>query len=136
VGGFNPSDDIRKVWVQNGIDSFVIEHSSEYLDRYKEYCDNLMNKKNVLFLKYEQMITSFDRWFEKFISVFPLTQKNAVFSEILKNSSSFFQIKEENKYNHIRQVSPGDHKRKLRKETVEFLSIKFKSVLEKLEYAF
>jgi hypothetical protein len=136
VGGFNPSEDKRKEWVQNGIDSFVIEHSSEYLNRYKEYCSNLLYKKNVLFLKYEQMVTSFDKWFEKFIGVFPLAQKNVVYKEILKNSSSFFQIKEENKYNHIRQVNPGDHKRKLKVATIEFLSLKFKGILENIGYAF
>jgi hypothetical protein len=134
ANGFNPSEAKRSGWIRDGIDSFVIEHSSAYLDRYNEYCNKLLSKDNVLFLKYEQMVTSFDNWLNKFISAFCVEQKERIVSEILKRSNSFFSIKQENKYSHKRQVQPGDHKRKLKAETIEFLTAKFKPVLSRCDY--
>jgi hypothetical protein len=134
ANGFNPSRVRRSGWIRNGVDSFVIEHASAYFDRYNEYCDKLLSQKNVLFLKYEQMVTSFDNWLNKFISAFYFEQKQCTITDILKHSNSFFSIKEENKYNHKRQVQPGDHRRKLKPETIEFLTDKFKTVLSQCDY--
>jgi hypothetical protein len=135
VDGFNPSDDRREKWIGNGIDEFVIENSATFLDRYNEYCDKLLDKENVIFLKYEHMVASFDGWFCEFISVFPLKQKTDVVNQIIETSESFFNIKEENKYNHKRQIWPGDHKRKLKAETIEILSKTFEKVLTTLDYS-
>ena len=80
------------------------------------------------------MVTSFKDWLNYFVSAFYLENKWAVVSEILKYSNNFFIIKKENKYNHKRQVQPGDHKRKLKAETIEFLTDKFKAVLSRCDY--
>ena len=55
----------RQKALSQTIDEFVIDKSDLYLQRYRQYCQNLFGKPNVLFVKYEEMVTDFNTWFNK-----------------------------------------------------------------------
>jgi len=47
------------------IDEFVLNEAENFKTIYKAYCNNLLDKSNVLFLKYEEMISDFPAWLNK-----------------------------------------------------------------------
>ena len=55
-----------------------------------------------------------------------------IVDELIKSNS--FQNKKEDIHSHIRNIYPGDHKRKLKPETIEILNEEFESVLKILDY--
>ncbi|MBN1516166.1 sulfotransferase domain-containing protein [Candidatus Sumerlaeota bacterium] len=150
VGVFNPSDDQRGEWEQQGIDEFVLEHASEFVQRYAEVQTNLLGNDNVLLLKYETMVTGFDRWLTDFLSAFqhiepprrkaigvlPLPQATyeTIYKKLYHKHRASFTVKSEDRYQHKRQIQPGDHQRKLTAGTIDALNERFSGVLQALQY--
>jgi len=114
------------------IDDYVLDEAHVFMNRYLEYCGVLMGKSNVLFLKYEDMIQDFPVWLNSIVSFLGFDIKKDVLDAII--SEADFQVKEEDVYSHKRQVTPGDHMRKLRPATIEQLNHDLKSVLDMLGY--
>lgn len=115
------------------IDEWVMKPAQTFLKRYQFYCDELLGKPNVCFLKYEHMVSDFPDWFEQvnqFLSLDNVSQ--ALQEKILAEAN--FEV-EENINSHKRQVQPGDHKRKLKPETIAQLNSIFSEVLTSLDYA-
>jgi hypothetical protein len=50
------------------------------------------------------------------------------------DKSDKFKKKQEDQNTHIRKISSGDHKEKLKPETIEILNKKFGAILKRLEY--
>ena len=115
------------------IDEFVIDKSDLYLQRYRQYCQNLFGKPNVLFVKYEEMVTDFNTWFNKVTDFLELNVSQKLVNQIA--STADFKVEKEDIYAHKRQVMPGEHKRKLKPETISLLNSKFHEVLSTLDYA-
>ena len=132
--GFNPSDETVNTWIEEGIDNFVMERAPEFLIRYTKYCNLLKNNKKVVLVKYEEMVTEFDSWLQKVASPFDIKNRNEVLNKLYEKYIHQFQVQKEDKYNHIRKVTPGDHKDKLSKETIMQLDEMFYDVLVQLEY--
>jgi hypothetical protein len=125
----------RKDWLNLGIDRYVsrkLESRPNYLDRYHDYCKYLLGKPNVLFLKYEDMVLHFESWLARLLDFLELKISPELKEEIMRISD--FTVEEENIYSHKRQVSPGDHHRKLKKETIALLETKARDILQRLDY--
>ena len=45
-----------------------------------------------------------------------------------------FKAKKENQHTHVRKISSGDYKEKLKPETIEILNRKFEGILKTLNY--
>jgi hypothetical protein len=136
---FNPSDEQRKQWELEGIDQFVIAQAHDVKNRYQKYCSKLFGKKNVVFLRYEEMVYDYSKWIEKFLSVFSCFISipsiiPAIHKELFNKYNGEFSVPRENIYSHKRQVTPGDHKRKLSTQTIKELNDQFSDILELLQY--
>ena len=114
------------------IDAWVLEKAPLFKGRYEEYIKNLYGKPNVLFLKYEDMIADFDPWIARLIEFSGLKLRDETIESVKKTAD--FKVAKEDKASHKRQVTPGDHKRKLKDETICELNFQFQKVLEEFNY--
>ena len=113
------------------VDEFVMANIEEVLQGYTRYCDTLL-KSNALFLKYEQMVGDFEAWLARLVDYCELDQHQAIIQAILDEAD--FDVKKEDKYSQRRQVTPGDHRRKLLPATIAELNDRFGAVLATMDY--
>jgi len=131
--------DARERIKNQTIDEFAINCINQTfpkLDYRKEYQHyiNLKTRPNVLLLKYEDIVVNFDNELEKVLKFLKLNVGQKTIDEILKTGN--FRVEREDIYSHKRQVSSGDHKKKLRKDTIVQLDKAYAEILEKLNYSF
>jgi hypothetical protein len=115
----------RKKTLEQSVDEFAInklEANSRFLDRYQEYYRELLNKPNVLFLKYEDMVGDFSAWLDRLIRFLELDLSGEFIRKL--KAGADFKVSKEDVYKHKRQVTPGDHSRKLKPGTIEILNTK------------
>jgi hypothetical protein len=126
----------RKKKAELTVDEYVIDKinsTSRLTDDLMEYHQQLSGKDNVLFLKYEDMVTDFEPWLNQLLTFLDLDISPELKNEI--SDSGNFKVDKENVYKHKRQVTPGDYKRKLKPETIERLNIYMKNVLNLYGYS-
>ncbi len=123
----------RKFAQESSIDEHVLSQSDRFVTTYTQYINNIYGKKNVLFIKYENMITDFRSALHS-INAHCGFHLNEEQLKLLDKSDSF-QIKKENQKQHIRKIASGDYKEKLKPETIAILNKKFETILLKLGYA-
>jgi hypothetical protein len=102
--------------------------------RYREYREQFLGKPNVLLVKYEEMVTDYRGWLRKFIAPFPIDDKDRVITDLAGQSAAFFPRRTEDAMNHVRHVTPGDHKLKLKPSTIAELDRIFAETLDDLGY--
>lgn len=145
----------RKEAAEEGIDKFVLNISSNkkssyvgdygtgwhveeltgnIIDRYNNYIQRVLGRPNVLFVKYEDMVTNYRGWLEQFIRPFPLSEKSRLVEELVAQSSKFFPDRTTDHMVHRRHITPGDHKSKLKSSTISRLNEIFGDVLSALGY--
>ncbi|MGK7907003.1 MAG: sulfotransferase domain-containing protein [Synechococcus sp.] len=145
----------RRETAAKGIDEFVLnmvsERSSDYKGnygtgrhvedlignlpkRYRDYIDQLLGRPNVILVKYEEMVTDYRSWLEKFVKPFPLDDKGIVIDKLVAQSSTFFPKRTRDVMNHVRHVTPGDHQNKLKPSTIQQLNDIFSDTLDALGY--
>ena len=100
---------------------------------YRDYCDHLLGKSNVLFVRYEDMVEDFDRWLESVVEFFEFRPAPELLAGI--RATAGFPVSGERVDAQKRQVLPGDHKRKLAPETVDTLTRECEDILVRLGYA-
>ena len=121
----------RKETQTKSIDEFVLESIPKWKLRYEDYINNVLNKENTLFLKYEQMVADFPSFLNKmsnWLSVYDEKIINRLVEEIS------FESRKEDKHSHVRNVQPGDHLNKLKPATIEVLNRELKDILVTLDY--
>lgn len=102
--------------------------------RYRRYLDHLIGRPNVRLLKYEEMVTDYRSWLTRFIEPFPIANKEAVIAEQAALAPTFFPKRDSDVRNHVRHVTPGDHRAKLQPATIQRLNQVFADVLDALHY--
>jgi hypothetical protein len=125
----------RKKTLEQTVDEFVINRldaNSRFLNRYEEYCKELIGKPNVLFLKYEDMVENFDAWLDQLIEFLGMDIRREFIDQI--KAETDFKVSKEDIRKHKRQVTPGDHKRKLKPETIDLLDSKTGEIRKRLGY--
>lgn len=110
------------------IDEYVKWIAPDFRNRYQHYL-KMIRSQNVLFLKYESLITEPEK-FEKQIADFVSLPLSA--GEIVNTSD--FAVSKEDPSSHKRQVKSGDHKNKLQPETIEWLTAYFGELMKELGY--
>lgn len=128
----NDMIDKRKKYADYDIDKYVLEFAPELHSRYKQYCNDFLGKENVLFLKYEDMVADFKPWLQKLARHLDLENRDQKIEELVEATS--FKVKKEDKKSFVRNITPGDHKNKLKPETIATLNEIFKEELIKLKY--
>ncbi|MGK7931882.1 MAG: sulfotransferase domain-containing protein [Microcystaceae cyanobacterium] len=126
------------------IDEYVLNASVELssfgkkplADRYEPMLQlTSLSNRTVLIVKYEDMVVNFKSWLSQVIKPF---QFNPVLERILIERL-FYKYKKEfkprkEKLTHKRKMLPGDHREKLKPETIEKLNNIFQDVLIKFNY--
>ena len=149
TGRFSPSDEQRNKWKQKGIDKYVLNIAPEFKNRYQDLTSFLFDKRDVVFIRYEDMVSDYNTWLKYYLSAFPqfITPSKKII-KILKCRKSIchvhkkfykkyvneFTVSSEDIYRHRRQITPGDYKRKLKDDTVAKLNYEFEDILKLLNY--
>jgi hypothetical protein len=102
--------------------------------RYRDYCENLLGKPNVVLVRYEEMVTDYRGWLEKFIEPFPIEDKRGVMAGLVSQADALFPRRPTDVMQHVRHVTPGDHKTKLMPSTIRTLNEIFAETLDALGY--
>jgi len=123
---------VREKLKRTSIDQDVLENAENVKNIYEKYCRELLAQSNVLFLKYENMIKDFRCWLDQVIEYFEFRIGDSAKERIARYAK--FDVPKENIYHCKRQVKPGDHRRKLKPETVAKLNGIFRNVLVELNY--
>ncbi|MEG5232750.1 sulfotransferase domain-containing protein [Microcoleus sp. AT9b-C3] len=116
-------EDARK----KNIDDLVIQRYPWLRKNYAQYKKYLFNKKNILLLKYEDMVTDFADGLNEILKHLQMKPSEQLIKELVNGAK--FEV-EKNIYSHKRQVKPGDHRRKLQVKTIKQLNLEFKDVLK------
>ena len=117
------------------VDEFVLENAEAERRIYQRYTDLMMRKQPEPYLtRYEEMTHDFDTWFTRLLDYCQLhvseDLKKALYEEAVNIRPTVEDI-----HAHVRQGKPGDHKTKLRHETIEKLDTIFSQVLKDFDYA-
>lgn len=118
---------LRKEALDFRIDDYVINTIPNILGRYYEYAQQCLGKEYALFVKYEDMVTDFYDWLNTVINFLEIEVSQEFVDKLVKEAN--FKVAEENPYAHKRQVTPGDHKRKLKVKTIRRLNLEFQEIL-------
>ena len=122
----------RKFAANATIDEHVLSQADRFAKTYTDYLENIYGKQNVLFIKYEELICDFKNCLEKINKHCGFELNEEQINKLDKSDS--FKKKTEDQKTHIRKISSGDYKEKLKPETIEILNKKFEFVLMKLNY--
>ena len=148
--GFNPDTAPKKPWQDGEIDDFVLAQLPSFKARYHLLISILLGNDNVKFMKYEDMVSNYSAWLDRFLSAFsyldvsskqtpkPSAEANftaKIHQKLFEKYKDEFVIPiEENIYRHKRVIKPGDHRNKLQPNTIEILDSEFSSILTSLSY--
>ena len=119
-----------------GIGSRYKKHVGTVLDRYQRYLLELLGRPNTRALSYEEMVLSFPSWLEKIVSAFELPAPEETRAVVAaRHANSVAAGEEEDVWSHKRKVTPGDHREKLKSETIRELDRIFGPILDRLGYS-
>jgi len=114
------------------IDDYAIAEIGTVAKRLEAYMRHARRAERHLISRYEDMVLDFPIWVRK-ISAFIGGGDGSAAVEKLERKVSF-ETKGEDIYKHKRQVLPGDHRRKLKPETIAQLNEFCGDLLDKLGY--
>lgn len=122
---------LKKRVQKQEINEYVLNNYKLLLDAYLNYIQQVTGKPNLLIVRYEDIVKDFPSYFQKICDHLKLTDNQEEIDKIIKETN--FNVSED-KSKHKRQAQPGDHQRKLKPETIEFLNEKFSTVLKEFNY--
>lgn len=116
------------------LDEYVLDVRHDFLQTYQTYCEQLLGRVNVLYLRYEDMVSDFLAWLQRAAEHLRLAENVDLLGSIADEASFSTQREREHVFEHKRQVQPGDHTRKLQPETIKLLTSDFRPVLDRLGF--
>ena len=78
------------------------------------------------------MVHDFSKWLNQLLIFTGLNVRKETLESIIEKAN--FNVDKENVKAHKRQVTPGDHKKKLKPDTINILNARFSEILDVLEY--
>lgn len=143
-GRFNPSDAEKQNMEAEGIDACVLKQAPKFAAIYQDLTSNLLSDRNeVRLVRYEDMVLNFPEWLTAFLGAFSPLETSSDNSPSVSSVYQRFLAKYETEvaapasedvHRHKRQVKPGDHKNKLKPQTIQQLNERFSEQLELLSY--
>ncbi|MBF2046964.1 MAG: sulfotransferase domain-containing protein [Elainella sp. C42_A2020_010] len=121
---------LRQKLSEVDIDSYVLENAERFADIFRAYAR--IEDENLKLFRYEDIIFAKHQWIGEILAFLGLEMEESVITEIAKRHDIF--PNRENVDLHIRKVTPGDYKEKLKPDTIEILSELLEDVLIKYRY--
>jgi hypothetical protein len=123
---------MRKEASRARIDEFVVNEAPRFVETYRQYCQQILSRGNVLLVKYEDMVTDFPRWLGQVLRFWGFSPNSKTALKLVAKAD--FGVSHERQDRHKRQVTPGDHLRKLQPRTIDALNVQFWDILVELGY--
>jgi hypothetical protein len=117
---FSPSEAERHAWADRGIDVFALEFADFVSGNLRTYIDDYVTRPDATTLFYEDMVADPQSWLSAMLLGLGLSTDDAEFFAqcTLEDLSDHFAPVIENPMRHRRQITPGDHARKLQPRTI------------------
>lgn len=115
------------------IDEYVLQAAKGHLNKLKDY-KLALNFDNVLLRKYEEIYYDKRKFLSDIFSHFEIDVDDEIILRV--SSANDIRPETEDMTKHIRKGTPGDHKEKLRKETIDKLNDYFKDEVKLFGYRF
>lgn len=122
----------RENAVSQTIDEYVLNRIKEYQLRLDVIRELVEKHPDVLLLKYEDMVENTDIWLTSVADFLGQPLTGSLESRLTDKLD--FTVDGENPSQHKRQVTPGDHLRKLQRETISQLNSLAESQLTYFQY--
>lgn len=123
----------RYRWQRIGVDAFVREFAPYFKSVYGKYCQFLDSRPDAIFLRYEDMVEDFPAFAGRFVTF--LGGSEPIVADVMDAFGGAFKVEREDRTAHKRQIAPGDHNRKLRASTIDFINREYSEALSRLGYA-
>jgi len=117
-----------------GIGSRYKKHVGTVLDRYQRYLEELVERPNTILTSYEEMVLAFPSWLKKILAAFDLAKEEETGEVVTARHANSVAAEKEDVWAHKRKVTPGDHREKLKAETIRQLDRVFGPILRRLGY--
>lgn len=127
--------DSRGIAGDYGTGGHVEELIGNVAERYRIYRERLLGSPGVTLLRYEEMVTDYRAWLTRFIAPFPIGDQPGVVERLVAANAGLFERRTRDTLEHVRHVTPGDHRAKLRPETIATLNDIYGETLDALGYA-
>ncbi len=125
---------LRSKIIAQGIDDYVIEMSKNSQQSMQKYINLQRSYSSVCALRYEDMIADFPTWLDKLLTHCQWQISSVLRDQLINEAEQAERKKSEDTTSHRRQVVPGDHKRKLKNETIKYLNEYLAEELYKFGY--
>jgi hypothetical protein len=122
--------ELRKELAHLELDDYVLEKAQGFNNILKTY--GTIEDENLKLFRYEDIIFKKQQWVQYILNFLGLEMPEDEIKAIAAKHDVF--PTSENQSAHIRKVTPGDYKDKLKPETIKQLNDCFKEVLEKYGY--
>ncbi len=114
------------------IDDFACSNAANYRMRMQVLSDLLADHPDALVLKYEEMVTDTEAWMTRIAAFLDVPMTDDLRAKLAEKGD--FSTSGEDTSQHKRQVTPGDHARKLMPDTIAELNRVLGPVMERFGY--
>lgn len=121
---------LRKELFDVEIDDYVLEKAEQFASIFRRY--EHIGDENLKTFRYEDIIFQKTQWIVEILDFLALEMDRDTIEKIAKRHDIFPDY--ENANSHIRKVTPGDHKDKLKSATIEALNHSLKDILIQYGY--
>jgi hypothetical protein len=119
---------------EHAIDAYVLRECGRTRAVLERYLDRVVGRPNVAVLRYEDMVDDFPAWLDRLTRHCGF-ELDAALRDALIAEAAAIRPRREDPTRHVRRGRPGDHREKLRPETIARLNAEFAAVLDAFGYA-
>jgi hypothetical protein len=130
---------LREVWLKRresadaqDIEAFVKEKYKSHIKRIKSYKE-ILSQDNCVIYRYEDIIYDKLSFLKNICQQYGWVIEEKILTKIVNKYDVFPETEKEE--SHVRQVHPGNYKKKLSAETQQFLELEFQDILEAFGYS-
>lgn len=122
----------REEALQKAIDEFVLDKIQSYVGQFRTYKEKLQGKQ-VKVYRYEDVIYDKVTWLGDVLDYLEIDKSSALLKNVVKQFDVIPDT--ENESQHVRQVHPGNYKKKLSEPAIEKLTEKARDFLNHYNYS-
>ncbi len=127
------NEDYRARLREKGLDDFVLRESAGLKEKYALYVRDYLSLPGAVLLKYEDFVLVRPAWLSAFLRACGVDPEQRHYIRLGKDNPAE-KVRQEDKFSHIRKAAPGDHKEKLKDETIKALNSEWADLLLALGY--